>query len=81
MRAFYRGLQTCWKFHDKGINRNETVEETQGRLKSAAQLNRTTRQSLSRLASPSRRSVIWPVGSGGLDEQSEKDHEKARQVC
>lgn len=77
--SFYRSLQSCFKFHDKGVKCNETYEELQVRLKSAALLDRTTRQSVSRLASPSRRSGIWRGGGGvGLEEAEAKDPDVAR---
>lgn len=82
LRTFRTTLQTCWQFHDKGIKSNETTEEIQGRLKSAALLNRTTRQSVTRLATSSRRSILWPGGGGGGDSEAagENAPDATRQV-
>ncbi|MEW5302839.1 MAG: hypothetical protein WDW36_005582 [Sanguina aurantia] len=70
LASLHRRLRSCCTSPGRDAARNETAEEAQGRLKSAAILNRTTRQSMSlMLTSPSRRSVMWP-GGGGFEAEA-----------
>ncbi|MEW5312414.1 MAG: hypothetical protein WDW38_004051 [Sanguina aurantia] len=79
LASLHRRLRSCCTSPGRDATRNETAEEAQGRLKSAAILNRTTRQSMSlMLASPSRRSVMWPGGGGFEAEAVLAEPNKAR---